>query len=258
MRFIFLGLFAFSSITTVMANECRSPHSKRFSIHPANHPLPAFGDGFIKIKNNRPYMGFGNKNLIALIKKVTLETVTRLEKAPIVAYDPVDQNLLSEQIQDQPLKMLIGDLSTADRKLPCNHLSHHLGGKDADIGYFYRAYNSEIKNRYFRYSYHSKLKVNGRKIGGWGKPKGGHCASGEATGRLLNEAHPDWHLPSNFLFISNLLKERKVQRIFIDPIYCRLLSRYIRVQAPDLLKRFNQVVRGAANHDNHLHLRVKE
>ena len=192
----------------------------KFKIAPGLVQLAPTGEGHDRLTSDE-YMTFGHAELVRVVTAATAEV--------IAALGPRCRN-----------KVVVKDLNTADGKPAQGHKTHGPGGRNVDLGYFYRmdGYDDRVENRFIN---HKELDY---RIG-----QGGRC---------LRAPHPLWDLEANWLLVLALLGHKSVKQILVDQVYVGPLEQRASAAARDEAERQRalKTIQFFGNHDNHFHLDV--
>lgn len=201
--------------------------SVTYKIAPGLVQLPESGEGFVRLTSG-PYMTYGHAQLIRTVVAATARAVSAI--AAITGQSAIDPSL----------KVVVKDLNTADGKAAKGHKTHGAGGKNVDIGYFYRKLDSaHVENLFIN---HKNLPY--KVVGG---------------ARTLTRPHPLWDLEANWIMTRELLDMPAVSQVMVDELYAGPLEAKAKAYyAGDdaKLKRAMKVIQWYGNHDNHFHLTV--
>lgn len=191
--------------------------------------LPESGKGFVR-KTSTDYMTWGHEGLIDAVQKCTSDCVER-----IVSHLHVQMN--------DDLRVVIGDLNTADGKPAKGHKTHGAGGKNIDCGYFYKETLKSGETRVFN-EFFNRKNVPNKWVPG---------------GRTLKNKHPLWDFDSNWLFVLSLLDDSRVTQILVDELYAiefEAKAKIVFANDPKKLERALKIIQHFPNHDNHFHLTI--
>ena len=195
----------------------------KYTVAPGLSQLPEEGVGFVR-KTSSPYMTYGSLPLIEAVTWAAASThaalTTRYPGSP-----PLE------------LRLEVKDLNTADGKPAKGHKTHGAGGRNVDIGYFYRLDDGTIANRFYN---HAKMPY--RVVKG---------------ARELAKVHPRWEFEANWVFVLELLRNPRVTQILTDRLYCLEFEQAARLALGGAeLAHALKTIQFLGNHDNHFHLTV--